>query len=96
MSKKLFVGGLSWDTTDASLNNAFARFGTVREAKVVTDRESGRSRGFGFVTFEDNAEADKAIDAMNGTMLDGRSLNVNEARDRGDSGGGGGGGGRRW
>lgn len=97
MSKKLFVGGLSWDTTDASLNSAFARFGNIVEAKVVTDRDSGRSRGFGFVTFDDGAEADKAISAMNGATLDGRTLNVNEARDRDRGAGNGGGGSRqRW
>jgi len=88
MSKKLFVGGLSWDTTDAGLNSAFARFGTISEAKVVTDRDSGRSRGFGFVTFEDSEQADQAVSAMNGATLDGRTLNVNEARDRGASTGG--------
>jgi len=94
MSKKLFVGGLSWGTTDEALRGAFAKFGEISEAKVVTDRDTGRSRGFGFVTFEDNAAADEAIEAMNGSNLDGRTLNVNEARDRGDRGPGGGGGGR--
>ncbi len=100
MSKKLFIGGLSWDTTNDGLRTAFAKFGEISEATVVTDRESGRSRGFGFVTFEDAGAADSAIQAMNGTMLDGRSLNVNEANDRprrdGGGGRGGGRGGDRW
>jgi RNA recognition motif-containing protein len=95
MSKKLFVGGLSWNTTDDGLLAAFERFGAVTEAKVITDRDTGRSRGFAFVTFESNEDADKAIEEMNGTELDGRQLNVNEARDkpRGPGGGGGFGGG---
>ncbi len=99
MSKKLFVGGLAWATDDNGLHTAFEQFGEVIDAKVITDRETGRSRGFGFVTFEDDADADRAIEEMNGSQLDGRSLNVNEARDRGPRGGGGGGGGRggrRW
>ncbi len=93
MSKKLFVGGLSWNTTDDGLLNAFTQFGEVVEATVITDRDSGRSRGFGFVTFANNSDADQAIEQMNGAMLDGRSLNVNEARERAPRGGGGGGGG---
>jgi len=100
MSKKLFVGGLSFNTDDAGLKEAFAQFGDVTEAKVVTDRESGRSRGFGFVTISDDSAADKAVAGMNGQDLDGRTLTVNEARqrtndfggnDRGGYGGGGGG-----
>jgi RNA recognition motif-containing protein len=82
MSKKLFVGGLSWDTNDAGLHSAFSRFGDVTEAKVITDRETGRSRGFGFVSFSDASAADAAEQAMNGSTLDGRSLKVNEAQDR--------------
>lgn len=82
MSKKLFVGGLSWNTDDNGLHSAFSRFGNVSEAKVVSDRETGRSRGFGFVTFADSGEADTAIQAMHGADLDGRTLNVNEARER--------------
>ncbi|MCB9539578.1 MAG: RNA-binding protein [Myxococcales bacterium] len=97
MSKKLFVGGLSWDTTDASLNQAFESFGEITEAKVITDRETGRSRGFGFVTFTDSDAAMNAISEMDGTSIDGRSVKVNEAQDRGRSGGGGGrSGGGRW
>ncbi len=94
MSKKLFVGSLSWNTDDHGLRAAFEAFGEVTEAKVITDRDSGRSRGFGFVTFADAAAADEAIEQMNGAELDGRTLNVNEAQDRQRGGGGGGGGGR--
>ncbi|MDD5310109.1 MAG: RNA-binding protein [Deltaproteobacteria bacterium] len=99
--KKLFVGSLSFNTTDSGLESAFARFGQITEAKVITDRMTGRSRGFGFVTFEDAAAADTAMAEMNGTSLDGRTINVNEAQDskrdgRGGGGGGGGGRDRRW
>ncbi len=97
MSKKLFVGGLSWGTTDDSLHSAFSPYGEIVEAKVITDRETGRSRGFGFVTFSNDEGAAKAITEMNGTELDGRSIKVNEAEDkppRSGGGGGGGGGGR--
>jgi len=92
MSNKLFVGGLSWDTTDPSLRQAFEGFGTVTEAKVITDRETGRSRGFGFVTFAENSSAKEAMTAMDGQSLDGRSIRVNEAHDRRSGGGGGRGG----
>ncbi len=93
MGKKLFVGGLSWNTDDASLRDAFERFGQVEEAKVITDRDSGRSRGFGFVTYLDDAPAGEARTAMDGTELDGRTIKVDEAQARGPRGGGGGGGG---
>lgn len=95
MSKKLFVGSLSWNTNDEGLRESFSQFGEVLDAKVITDRETGRSRGFGFVTLESGA--DEAIRVMNGAMLDGRNINVNEAREReggGGRGGFGGGGGR--
>jgi RNA recognition motif-containing protein len=82
MSKKLFVGGLSWDTDDQGLRTAFEAHGEVIEATVITDRYSGRSRGFGFVTFADSEEAQTALDEMNGTSLDGRTLNVDVAHDR--------------
>lgn len=96
MAKKLFVGGLSWGTTEDGLREAFESFGDISEAKVITDRETGRSRGFGFVTFVEDADADSAIEQMNDSTLDGRTLNVNEAKERERrSGGGGGGGGRR-
>jgi RNA recognition motif-containing protein len=95
MSKKLFVGGLSWNTNDEGLRSAFSQLGEVTDAKVITDRETGRSRGFGFVTFANPEEGDAAIEQMNGATLDGRTLNVNEAQERsGGAGGGGGGGGR--
>ena len=100
MSKKLFVGNLSWDTNDDSLNTAFSPFGEITEATVISDRHSGRSRGFGFVTFVDDEAADKAIAELNGTELDGREIKVDvaQARDRSrdGGGGGGGGGGDRW
>ncbi len=93
MSKKLFVGSLSWNTDDHGLRQAFDPFGPISEAKVITDRDSGRSRGFGFVTFDDDDSADKAISAMDGTELDGRSIKVNVAHEkRGGRDGGGGGG----
>lgn len=94
--KKLFVGSLAWATNDDSLGAHFASAGTVASAKVVTDRESGRSRGFGFVEFENDAEADAAVEKLNNSELDGRTITVNEARPREDKprrdfGGGGGG-----
>jgi len=99
MSKKLFVGGLSWGTTDEGLQGAFSRFGEIVEAKVIMDRETGRSRGFGFVTFANDEGATSAITEMNGAELDGRTIKVNEAEDKpfraGSGGGGGGGGGGR-
>lgn len=93
MSRKLFVGGLSWDTNDDGLRQAFDRFGRVDEAKVILDRETGRSRGFGFVTFSDAESARSALGEMNGTSLDGRNIKVNEAEERPRTNGGGGGGG---
>ena len=94
MSKKLYVGGLAWATDDHGLREAFEQHGEVIDCKVITDRETGRSRGFGFVTFSDSNDADNAVSEMNGATLDGRSLKVNEAEDR-RGGGGGGGRGRR-
>jgi RNA recognition motif-containing protein len=85
--KKLFVGGLNWKTTDDGLHAAFAAFGEVSEAKVIMDRETGRSRGFGFVTFSDDAAAGKAIAEMNGKELEGRAIQVNEAQERSPRGG---------
>ena len=82
MPNKLFIGGLSWGTTDASLAQAFESFGTVVEAKVITDRESGRSRGFGFVTFDNESSATDAIAAMDGQEIDGRAVKVNVASPR--------------
>lgn len=88
MSKKLFVGGLSWDTTDATLRHSFEAHGSVHEAIVVMDRYTGKSRGFGFVTFADENSARTAISAMNGTNLDGRSITVSEALERSRNDGG--------
>ena len=103
MSTKLFVGNLSFNTTENDLQSAFAAHGTVVEASLMMDRMTGRSRGFAFVTYSTPEEAQKAIEAMNGAQLDNRALTVNIARpkeerprgDRGDRGGGGGGGGDR-
>jgi cold-inducible RNA-binding protein len=107
MAKKLYVGGLSYDTTEAGLRDAFAQAGTVVSASIVSDKMSGRPRGFGFVEMEKDEEAEAAITMWNGKELDGRTLVVNEARpkaprsdggfgSRGRGGGGfGGGGGRR-
>ncbi|HHO52918.1 MAG TPA: RNA-binding protein [Deltaproteobacteria bacterium] len=97
MNNKLFVGGLSWDTNDQSLAQAFNTFGEVTDAKVITDRDTGRSRGFGFVTFSNASDAQEAQRSMDGSDLDGRTIRVNEANERPPRGGGGGGGGRgRW
>ena len=82
MSNKLFVGGLSWDTNDASLSQAFSRFGEVQDAKVILDRDTGRSRGFGFVTLGDSEQAKAALTEMDGATVDGRQIRVNEAQDR--------------
>ncbi len=97
MSQKLFVGGLSWDTDSEGLRHGFESFGDIEEAKVILDRDTGRSRGFGFVSFRDSSDAQRAISEMDGTMLDGRSIRVNEAAERAPGGGRGhgGGGGRR-
>src|SRR5882672_6834222 len=97
MSAKLFVGNLSFNTTENDLQDAFAAHGTVVEANLMMDRATGRPRGFAFVTMSTPEEAQKAIDALNGTELDGRALTVNIARPREErtGGGGGGGGGRR-
>lgn len=82
MDNKIFVGGLSWGITDELLQQAFDPYGQVSEAIVITDRDTNRSRGFGFVTFADSASAQEAISEMNGTVLDGREINVNVARQR--------------
>jgi RNA recognition motif-containing protein len=88
---KVFVGGLAWATDDMRLNDAFAQYGDITEAKVIVDRETGRSRGFGFVTFASDEAADAAL-GMNGQELDGRTIRVDRANSRGDRDGGGGGG----
>ena len=90
---KIYVGNLSFDTGEASLRNAFSQHGSVAEVAVITDRDTGRPRGFAFVTMASDSEARNAITALNGKELDGRTLSVSESRpkpagDRGDRGGG--------
>lgn len=80
MSKKLYVGNLPYSTTDESLKEHFSQCGEVEDSKVIMDKMTGRSRGFGFVTMTNDAEADAAIEKMNGSEMDGRPLVVNEAR----------------
>jgi len=103
----IYVGNLSYGVDDAALQTMFGEFGEVTSAQVVMDRETGRSRGFGFVEMPDKTEAEAAMKALNGKDIDGRALTVNEARPKADRGtrgggggggrgGGGGGGGRRW
>ncbi|CAJ2642737.1 unnamed protein product [Trifolium pratense] len=89
---RCFVGGLAWATDSVALEKAFSTFGEIVESKVITDRETGRSRGFGFVTFASEQSMKDAIEGMNGQDLDGRNITVNEAQNRGSGGGGGGGG----
>lgn len=89
MSKRLFVGGLSWGTDDEGLRRAFEKYGEIDDATVITDRETGRSRGFGFVTIVDDGQAETAINEMDGSELDGRTIRVNEAQERVPRGGGG-------
>lgn len=93
MGAKLFVGGLAWATDDQGLADAFSKFGAVREAVVIKDRDTGRSRGFGFVTFEEESAAKEAEQAMDGQEVDGRRIRVREAEERRGGGGGGGRGG---
>jgi RNA recognition motif-containing protein len=96
MGKKLYVGNLSYDTTDSTLEQMFAAHGTVQSAQLIMDRDTGRSKGFGFVEMGNDQEAQAAITALNGKEVGGRTLTVNEARPREERGGGGrsGGGGR--
>ena len=93
----IYVGNLSFETSESELQNAFASYGTVTSARIATDRDTGRARGFGFVEMASDAEAQAAINGLNGTQLQGRTLTVNEARPRGEgrpnTGRGGGGGG---
>ena len=95
MSSKIYVGGLPYATTDAQLQEIFSAHGTVESARVITDKFTGRSRGFGFVEMASQEEAQRAIQALNGTDLDGRNLTVNEARPQEKRSGFGGGGGER-
>ena len=108
MGRKLYVGNLSYDVTDGTREQMFAAHGTVQSAQVIMDRDTGRSKGFGFVEMGSDQEAQAAIQALNGQQVEGRSLTVNEAKPREDRGGGGrgrsggggggygGGGGRRY
>jgi RNA recognition motif-containing protein len=112
MSKRIYVGGLPFSTTEAEMNALFATHGAVTSAKLITDRESGQSRGFGFIEMANDAEAVAAMEKLNGTDFGGRKLTINEARpmeartgggdrggrggDRGGCGGGGGYGGGKW
>ncbi len=91
MSKKIYVGNLPFSASEDEIRTMFGEFGTVESVALITDRDTGRPRGFGFVEMENGA--DEAIQALHQKDMDGRSLNVNEARPRGDRGGGGGGGG---
>lgn len=92
MAKNIYVGNLTWDATADDLLALFQNYGAVARAQVITDRETGRSRGFGFVEMDNDQEAQTAIDNLNGTPFRGRPLTVNEARPREERGGGGGGG----
>ncbi len=91
MGNRLYVGNLSYNTTEAELRDAFAQHGEVVSAQLVTDRMTDQTRGFGFVEMANSTDAQKAIDGMNGAQLGGRTLTVNEARERTQGGGGGGG-----
>lgn len=95
MSRKIYVGNLPWSTTSADLEAMFSPHGAVRSAEVISDRETGRSRGFGFVEMETDEGLQAAISALNGQEINGRALTVNEARERTPRPGGGGGGGGR-
>jgi len=95
MGNRLYVGNLSFQSNSDSVRAAFSQFGEITDVHVVSDRETGQSRGFGFVTMGTAEAAQKAIAEMNGALLDGRPLKVNEAEERQGGGGGGGGGGRR-
>lgn len=97
MGRKLYVGNLGYDVNDEQLSQLFSAHGTVDSASVIMDRSTGRSKGFAFVEMSSNEEAQAAMSALDGQDVGGRSIKVNEAKPRTDSGGGGGGGGRgRW
>jgi len=93
--KKLYVGNLSYGATESTIRSLFENYGAVESVNLITDRDTGRSKGFGFVEMTNDAEAQKAITALNGKEVDGRALTVNEARPKEERSGGGGGGGRR-
>jgi RNA recognition motif-containing protein len=92
MAKKIYVGNLPWSATSQSLEQLFSEHGKVRSAEVISDRETGRSRGFGFVEMESDDDGTRAIEALNGADIGGRAITVNEARERAPRTGGGGGG----
>ena len=99
MGRKLYVGNLPYSVTEQSLQDTFAQFGTVESANVITDRDTGQSKGFGFVEMSSDSEAQKAIQELDGSSIEGRAIKVNEARPkapRDNRGGGGGGRGNRW
>ena len=97
MAKKLYVGNLTYGVTDSDLQTMFAPHGNVQSAQIIMDRDTGRSKGFGFVEMSSDQEAQTAIQALNGKEVDGRALTVNEARPKTEGGGrGGSGGGRRY
>jgi len=99
MGRKLYVGNLPYSATESALSDKFAAYGTVESAKLIIDRETGRSKGFGFIEMASDSEAQAAIEKVNGTDYDGRPMKVNEARPqekRSGGGGGGYGGGNRW
>jgi cold-inducible RNA-binding protein len=85
----IYVGNLSYSTSESNLETMFSEFGTVESVRIITDRETGRSKGFGFVDMPDDEEANSAIEALNGREIDGRTLRVNEARPKTEGGGGG-------
>jgi RNA recognition motif-containing protein len=91
--KNIFVGNLDFNTSEDELRRAFEAYGQVDRVSILTDRDTGRSRGFGFVEMSNSEEGDKAITALNGSQIGGRTVNVNEARPKPERGGGGGGGG---
>jgi len=80
--RKVFVGSLSWNTSEESLSNLFSKIGEIEELKIITDRETGRSRGFGFVTFSNEDDANTAVRELDGVELDGRTLKINIAKER--------------
>jgi cold-inducible RNA-binding protein len=93
--KNIFVGNLSFGATEDAVRSLFEAYGTIDRVSIVTDRDTGQARGFGFVEMANDAEGDRAISELNGRDLDGRAINVNEARPKADRGSGGGGGGQR-
>jgi len=93
--KNIFVGNLSFTATEDAVRSMFEGYGTVDRVSIVTDRDTGQAKGFGFVEMTNDAEAEQAINALNGTELNGRALTINEARPKTERSGGGGGGGRR-